>query len=143
MVRSKRNKKTRYRGTTLVEAAIVFPFLLIFTLGIIHYGWLYWKTQEITNAARHGARMAVRPDAVEAEIRAAIDNLLDVPVVRDSGYVVQFTPADISAPETGEPLNCTISVPATNIAIITGDLFLNPLAGVDVVASITMAKEGP
>ena len=42
------------RGATLVEMAVVFPLLLMVTLGAIKYGWLFLKAQQMTNAARTG-----------------------------------------------------------------------------------------
>jgi len=51
----------RRTGTTLVEAAFVLPLLLLVVLGAIEYGWLFYKQQQITNAARHAARIAILP----------------------------------------------------------------------------------
>ena len=45
----------------MVEAAIVFPILLMLTLGAIEYGWLFLNAQQVTNAARQGARIAILP----------------------------------------------------------------------------------
>jgi len=70
-------KKTRQeRGTAIVEAAIVLPLLLLLTMGAIEYGWLFLKAQQITNAARHGARVRVRPAADDQEAFDAIQSLM-------------------------------------------------------------------
>jgi hypothetical protein len=53
----KTKMQSRNRGTTLVEAAIVLPLLLLLTLGTVHYGWLLINMQRVWNAARQGARV--------------------------------------------------------------------------------------
>ena len=46
----------------LILLFIVGVVMLLFTFGAIKYGWLFLKAQQITNAARQGARMATLPD---------------------------------------------------------------------------------
>ena len=46
----------------LVLLITVGTVVLLFTFGAIKYGWLFLKAQQITNAARQGARMATLPD---------------------------------------------------------------------------------
>ena len=102
----------------MVEAAIVFPLVLLLTLGVIEYGWLFLKAQEITNATRHGARIAVRPDATPADVIAEIDSLMSAAGLADSGYQTELTPLDISVLTPGEVLNVRITVPCENVALI-------------------------
>jgi hypothetical protein len=58
-----RTRGQRERGTEIVEMAVVLPLLLMLVLGAIQYGWLFLKAQQIANAARQGARIAILPDA--------------------------------------------------------------------------------
>ena len=69
-------KHCRRKGVALLEAALVFPLLLLLTLALIEYGWLFMKIQQTTNAARHGLRAAVVPDATTAEAHAAVATLM-------------------------------------------------------------------
>ena len=40
MIAKTTSKKSRYHGTAVVEAAIVFPLLVMLTFGVIEYGWI-------------------------------------------------------------------------------------------------------
>ncbi len=126
-----------------VEFALVLPLLLLLLLGAIRYGHLFLKAQQITNAARHGARTAVRPDASVAGVLAAIDGLMTVAGMGDSDYSVTFTPADVAAPELGESVTVRITVPCANIDVLHVPLFtdLEP-DNWNLGATVTMAKEG-
>jgi hypothetical protein len=130
--------KLRYRGTAVVEAALVFPLLLLLTMGAIEYGWLFLKAQHITNAARQGARLAIRPDVETGEVLTLIDHLMAEGGLADSGYVV--TPVDFAAVPVGDPLKVEIKVPSAGIVIIHASFLPVPEW---LRASVTMTKEGP
>ncbi len=128
----------RYKGMLTVEAAIVFPLLLLITFGVIEYGWLFLKAQQITNAARHGARLAVLPNTTTTEVETAIANLMSQANI--TAYALTITPDDVGFPEPGEPIKVTMTVNTEDIAVIKYALLpLPPQLG----ASVTMAKEGP
>lgn len=60
------------RGSTIVEFALVFPFLLVLMIGIMECGWLAKNTLQLSNAAREGARLAslgTTTTAVAAEVQ--------------------------------------------------------------------------
>ena len=154
-------KKAWRRGTTAVETAIVFPLLLLVTLGAIHYGWLFLKAQQITNAARMAVRMASLPDATIAQVEAAIDSLFTPDRANITGHAVSFYRTEVD-PDTGEPLTdaggnpiltaigslaqgsgvpitVRITVPRASVDIMNASLFPTPA---NLTASATMAKEG-
>lgn len=132
--------KSRYRGAAIVEAAVVFPLIFILTFGVIEYGWLFLKAQQITNAARHGARIGIRADATGQDVLNDISRLMTDAGMEDSGYDVVITPADISSLDVGEPLEVRITVPSANIVIINLPLLPKP----DTLSTaVAMAKEGP
>ena len=153
-----KNKKTRYHGTTIVEAAIIFPLLLLITLGIIEYSWLFLKAQQITNAARYATRIAVRADATASEVMDTIDALFDPNRADISGHTVRFYRTDPNAATGGEdlteiydvsvdvgvPFTVKITVPHENVDIMIVPLLgeLEP-DGWLLGASTTMTKEGP
>jgi len=138
----RRLKKNR-RGVAAVEVALVLPLLLLLTMGAIRYGWLFLKTQQITNATRMGARRAVLPDATVAGVQADILALMTAGGMGASGYSVTITPADISSLEVGDALTVRITVPCANVDVIEVPLFtdLEP-ASWNLGAEVTMAKEG-
>ena len=131
----KTQKKIRYHGTTLVEAALVFPLLLLLTLGVIEYGWLFLKAQQTTHAAREGARFAIRPDATNNEVESLIDSLMTAAGI--SGYTKTISPIDVTA---GDTVMVQITVPCENIVIM--DVPFLPMPS-NLRAAVTMAKEGP
>lgn len=63
----------RRKGQSLVEFALVLPFLIALVMGIIEFGWLTKNQLTINNAAREGARTAAlgRPTS---EITSTIQN---------------------------------------------------------------------
>src|SRR4051794_3955305 len=53
-----RSQRLRRRGTTAVEAAIVYPVVLLLTLGVVIVGLGVFRYQQVANLAREGARYA-------------------------------------------------------------------------------------
>ena len=145
MVIVRKRKGNRSRGAAAVEAALVMPILLLVTFGAIKYGWLFLRAQQITNAARYGARVAIRADASPTDVTTAIANLMTAAGMGDSGYNVTITLEGGSGWNVedelgaGDAITVEVSVPGANIDIMDVPLF--PDVG-DVGASVTMAKEG-
>ena len=129
--------KSRFKGTAIVETALVLPILLWCTLGVIQYSWLFLKAQQITNAARSGARAAVRYGATTGDVTLAVTNAL-----LTTGVEVDFTPpltlSDIN-PGTGNEI--TVKLTSTSSVRLL-DISLLPTP-TELHASVTMAKEGP
>ena len=46
-------------GQDIVEFALVLPILMVLLFGIIDFGWIFFSTAMVGNAAREGARFAV------------------------------------------------------------------------------------
>ncbi len=149
------------RGAMAVEAALILPVLLLLTFGGIRWGWLYLKAQQITNAARVGVRIAIRPDATDADVTGAIDALFGPTMANITGHTVNFyqtvnvggtlTRSQISSIvgiDVGVAIEVEIMVPvrpasASNVDIMDVPLLtaLEP-ASWSLRASSTMAKEG-
>jgi Flp pilus assembly protein TadG len=139
MVRIRKTK--RFRGLATVEAALIFPLLLLLTLGAIHFGWLFLKAQQLTNAARTGARIAILPGVtVAGDVLPAVNSLMTLAGMGGSGYTVTVTPGDPSTVGSGGAVTVRITVLAANVSIM-------PLPGFsddwNLQGSVTMAKEGP
>lgn len=138
MVKTQKQKRNRYRGLETIEAALMVPLLVLLTFGIIEYGWLFLKAQEITNAARYGARIAIRPvDTAVGDAEAAIDVLMARAGMADTGYWVTISPA---VTEAGDAFEVKVTVPSVNIAFMNAPWWPLPA---NLRASVTMAKEGP
>lgn len=134
----KAKKRICYKGTAAVEAAILFPVLLLLTFGIIEYGWLFLNANLITNAARHGARIAIRASTTNAQVMNSISDLMATANI--TGHQVTISPSDVSSMNVGEVVRVEISVPWEQIAIINAPFLPMPT---HLRASISMTKEGP
>jgi Flp pilus assembly protein TadG len=64
------------RGAELVEFALVFPLLLLVTLGIIDFGLLFQRYEVLTNAAREGARVSILPGYNAPDVIARVNQYL-------------------------------------------------------------------
>jgi Flp pilus assembly protein TadG len=51
-----RRKRRRQRGAAAVEFALVLPVFLLLVLGTIDFGYYFFVSEIVTNAAREGAR---------------------------------------------------------------------------------------
>jgi Flp pilus assembly protein TadG len=75
----------------LVEFALVLPMLLLVVLGIAEFGFIFQRYEVVTNAAREGARMAVLPGYVDADVIARVRTYVTqgrVPVTTTNPSVV-------------------------------------------------------
>lgn len=132
-----KNRSSR-RAIVTVEAVLVLPVLLLLTFGVMEYGWMFLKMQEVTNATRHGARIAITPDATSAQVKVAITDLLGKTGVK--GATVTLTPTDISAVAAGQTITVTTSVPYANVTLLNLTLLPVPTS---LQTQVGMAKEGP
>ena len=130
----------RCRGLSLVEAALVLPIVVMLTFALIEYGWLFLQAQQLSNAARHGARLAVLPDTTTQHVNDQIATMLADAGLGDSGYTVQITPADVTLAESGETVTVSVTVTYANIGLARMGWI--PLPS-EVGGAVTMAKEGP
>lgn len=127
----------RQRGLAAVELALVLPLLLLLLLAMIEYGTLFWRAQQIGNAAREGARAGIRATATSGDVTAAVNAVMLAAGLDGSGFTTSLS-ADPASLAPGAGLTVTVSVPYTAIDL-TG--FPVP-APTSVVRATTMAKEG-
>jgi Flp pilus assembly protein TadG len=146
MDRARRLRRSSRTGTTIVEAAFVLPLLLLVVLGIIEYGWLFFNVQQITNAARQGARIAILPDVTTAQAEAIIAEILErVGLDRYSPTVEVVPEPGGIAPEgypTRDAVRVRITVPTASLRIVNMNAFVPGLEPETIGATVTMAKEG-
>ncbi|MHC4949345.1 MAG: TadE/TadG family type IV pilus assembly protein [Planctomycetota bacterium] len=130
--------KGQRRGLSALEMAIIFPLLLVMVAGIIEYGWLFLQTQQVTNAARQGARIGARRDASNTDVDLAILQSMTDGGLAGSGYTYTITPADVQALDGGDVFTVEVIVPYGNIEL---GMPLIPTPQ-NVRSSFSMAKEG-
>lgn len=133
-----RNRMGEERGMALVETAIVLTLLTLLLFGLMEYGWIFHRLQQVNSVARSGARMAVLPDSNSADANAVMATMLgDFDI---AGATTTISPADVTAADTGELITVTVEVPVANIQLLG-------FAGVTLPdtlrTEVTMAREGP
>lgn len=67
------SKKRAQRGATIAEAAVTALTLFTLILGVVDFGRAYSMHQNLTNAAREGARFAVAPDPTTETLPSAAE----------------------------------------------------------------------
>ena len=106
----------RQRGGTLVEFAVVLPVFFILIMGIIEFGRAYNIQQNLTDAAREGARYSVAPMAgtdtlpSASQVTDRVNTFLTADGVTGTvsvnqtlsrtvnGFPLVYTQVDVSAP---------------------------------------------
>ncbi len=139
MITRATQRKTRYRGVMAVEAALLFPILMMLTLGVIEYGWLFLKANQITNAARQASRIAIRaaPTMTNADVTGLVDDLMAKAGI--TGHTTTISTVDVSSVAAGTAIEVKITVPWAGIALINIPYVPTPT---NLVAAVSMAKEG-
>jgi Tfp pilus assembly protein PilX len=129
-------KRNRRRAAAAVEFALVASLLFMLLIGLIDYGWIFVKVQQITQAARAGARAAVVADSTVATVESTINAWMAEAGIATFTYTL--TPGVVS--EAGLPIKVEITVPTAQLALIRTSLIPVPA---QLHAAASMAKEGP
>jgi len=126
------------RGIVAVEMALLLPLLLLLLFGMLEYGSLFWRAQQIGAAARQGARIGALPSGTSATVTAAVDTLMNNYGLGGTGYTVALTPANPASLDSGESFTVTITVPYSSIQLTK---FPVPTPE-NIERSTTMVREG-
>lgn len=97
------------RGTAMVEMAIVLPLIILFFLGMIDFGRAIFLYNNLTNAAREGARFGASQVGSSLPSASAIQDTTRARIVSFSGAAV-----DPTATITASPTPSTITVSIAN-----------------------------
>ncbi|MCH7600890.1 MAG: pilus assembly protein [Myxococcales bacterium] len=117
--KSARKRRSKV-GTTIVEATIVFPLMLMLIFGILEFGISFTRWNSLTNAVREGARVGVvfRTPCDIGTIRTLVET-----TVADFADSSGIDPASITTDVTGacggtgSQLTVTSTVPYTYVAV--------------------------
>jgi len=96
VVRKHRRTQEERRGAALVEAALVLPIMVTMVLGVVEFGRAQMVSQIVTNAAREGARVAIRDDGSNATVAQVVQTFMNSSLGVDPnsvGVSVTVTPA--------------------------------------------------
>ena len=119
---SRRYSPSSRRGIASVEAAVVLPIIVLLVFGFIEVGYFVNCQQVVHDAARQGARAAVRHENSNAEVQTAVLTALDNAFAVDSSAVTvrisklnssgveQYQVMNLSSNENGDPIRVTVTV---------------------------------
>ena len=85
------------RGSSLVEAAIILPLLLLLTFGVVEFASMLWVWLALQNGASQGTRYAVTGNLVagqsrEESIKSAIRQATPSLTLDDGAFVFSHLP---------------------------------------------------
>jgi len=107
------------RGASLVEFAMVAPFLLLLILGMVEFGWLFAQNLDVRHGAREGARLAAvnfpegpppnsgSPSTNTAALVTEICSRMQTPENADLTIT--------SAGDVGDPATVTVNAPGETL----------------------------
>jgi Flp pilus assembly protein TadG len=104
-----KNNRRRFRGSAVLDAALVFPILLSLTFGTIEYGYYFYVKHSLQGAAREGARAAITPTAVNGDVTTAISTAISAAGLASSGYATTISPSNVSGLAAGTSVTVTIT----------------------------------
>lgn len=133
-------KRKADQGMALIELTLVLMLLVMLTFGVMEYGWMFYKIQQVTNAARAGARNAVLPDSSNSDVQQTVNAMMTAWGMGGAGYSLTISEADIAAVESGQIVTVTVQVPYDAVKLLGMSIFPTPAS---LRASASMAKEGP
>ena len=107
-------RKRREKGASLVEFAILAPFLILLLFGIIEFAWVFATNLDVKHGAREGARITAvnTPDTGNAGLAAEICSRMELV---GSNTATSITWASDATPAVGEGVTVTVSTPLTTL----------------------------
>jgi Flp pilus assembly protein TadG len=128
-----RNKR---RGATVVEFAIVGMILITVILGFFEFGRAFWVQEQLTNAARQGARRGLLPNSDSSEVQKVVQDYMEKVGIDKSQVVFE----EVTVPATQEStVRVTVSVPYSNVSLLPTPVALT--GNVNLRAQVEMRKE--
>ena len=131
--------RKRRSGIAAIEMALLLPLLLTLVFGMIEYGSLFWRGQQVANAARNGARRGIMAGATATDVTTAVDQTMVASGMGTTNYTCVLAPANPASLASGGSFTVTVTVPYADIKL-TGFPVPTPT---QVIRAVTMAKEAP
>ena len=131
-------KNKHRRGLETVEAALLLPIVLLVTFGALKYGWIFLKSQQLANAARQVARVAIRPGNRSGDIGTMFNDLMTQANI--TGASLTVTPGG-GVQTVGYEVSVQVTVPTANVDTLPMPGFIPSPDNLG--TTVTMSKEGP
>ncbi|WP_428940330.1 TadE/TadG family type IV pilus assembly protein [Fontivita pretiosa] len=135
--RARRGRCDRRRAAAMVEMALILPVLILLVFAVMEYGWMFIRASQVSGAARHGVRVAIRPAATQTEVQDAVALIMQQAGFNEGSFQVEIGGLNST---TGGEVTVEVTLPYDQVSLTNFPLLPVP----DVLrASATMAKEGP
>ena len=119
-----RSSRSRRRGASAVEFAIIAPVFFMLIFGMLEFGRMLMVQQVLTNAARSGSRMAVIDGATSAEVIRSVRDYLDGTTVNPADATIEVNPSNLAATDTGDPIGVRVAVNFDGVSWLPAPWFL-------------------
>ena len=133
--RPQRPRRDRRAGAAIVEFAVCLPLIILIVFGSIEAASMLFLKQAMVQGAYEGVKTAIKPDSTNAEVTAAIDQMLAGRNL--TGVQILIEPSSIDGIDPGELVRITVSAPGEVNSLLPFGLFDNQ----SVSADAAMIKE--
>lgn len=136
-------KRQRIRGMAMVELMIILPLLLLLLFAITEFGVMFGRWQNLSNAAREGARTAVvfrttcTASTVETEVRDTVKSYAS-----SLGMTVLDSDIIVTGACAGANTNSIVTVTHAYSFSVLANLAPSLSSTINLVGSSTMRNEG-
>jgi Flp pilus assembly protein TadG len=145
ILRGKRLLRRPRRGNGTLEAALVLPVLLAFSMGMVEFGYYLYSKHQFQAASRDGARTAILSSATHSQAQAAVTNTMSAANFNSSAYTIVFTNASTAATITNIASVAKGTAIKVTVTANYGSVGVRPLgvipANKQVIGITTMIKE--
>lgn len=108
----RKTKPTRRRsGMSVLETALVLPFLLALVLGMVEFGWALFVSHTIQGAARVGARAGIVAGGTDEDVNQAVARTMTASGFGSGSYTTTITTA------SGGSASATTAAPGDEIMV--------------------------
>jgi hypothetical protein len=124
----------------MIEYALILPFLLLLTFMIIEAGWLIFRYNTVSNAAREGARAGIIPISAACDL-TCVRNRAGTAAVALTVGLQPVPTVNVVLPNSSAP---TVSVTVVFTApLITGQIIqvMGGTSSISLSATATMQRE--
>lgn len=141
----RRNRRSRRRGSIILEAALAMPILLMIVFASVEFGYALFVKHSLQNAAREGAREGVVPTATNASITQACDNAMAAAGLDNINYSIAIedkssSSANVAGIDPGDPVVVQVTASWSQFSVFTSG-FGSWVKG-DISGRSTMRREG-
>ena len=133
--RTLHRKSLNRRGAATVELALCLPMLLLIAFGAVEGASMIFLKQALVQSAYEGAKVAIKPNATNADIAAATQSVLGGRSLTNA--VVTINPTNIGSAERGDLIIITVSAPSDANSVFP----FGPFQGRTVSSDAVMIKE--